>query len=325
MITYNQFKSHSGFTIVELLIVIVVVGILAAITVVAYNGIQDRARQSAVMSDVRSSATQLELIKTDTGSYPANVDDFKKSSGTTYEYATYGSNYCLTAENTGGSYYATNIRSGQTQPGPCPVGHWSLDGNANDSSVYGNNGTVTGATLTTDRKGNANSAYDFNGSAVISVADSNVLDFNASQSFSISLWYKFPAGTINPYWSLGKGNGYSGTGYGIAHWTEGNPVAPAFYIGGGGVNRAVDASGIQRSSWGHVVYVVNRSQQTMQSYTNSTALPAVSISGVGTLENSDPLLIGGMTANRYRGAIDEIRIYDKVLSNDEVKQLYEAR
>lgn len=40
-------KSISGFTIVELLIVIVVIAILAAISVVAYNGIQTRARDAA--------------------------------------------------------------------------------------------------------------------------------------------------------------------------------------------------------------------------------------------------------------------------------------
>lgn len=42
-----------GFTIVELLIVIVVIGILAAITIVAYNGVQNRANDAAVQSDVR--------------------------------------------------------------------------------------------------------------------------------------------------------------------------------------------------------------------------------------------------------------------------------
>jgi len=41
-------QKQSGFTIVELLIVVVVIAILAAITIVAYNGIQNRAKSSAV-------------------------------------------------------------------------------------------------------------------------------------------------------------------------------------------------------------------------------------------------------------------------------------
>lgn len=45
-------KNTSGFTIVELLIVIVVIGILAAITIVAYNGIQDRARNTKIKNDL---------------------------------------------------------------------------------------------------------------------------------------------------------------------------------------------------------------------------------------------------------------------------------
>ena len=44
------------------------------------------------------------------------------------------------------------------------VGWWKFDGNAKDSSPYGDNGAVTGATLTTDRKGQADKAYSFNGS-----------------------------------------------------------------------------------------------------------------------------------------------------------------
>ena len=46
------------------------------------------------------------------------------------------------------------------------VGYWGFNGNANDESGNGNNGTVNGATLTTDRNGNANSAYSFNGTSI---------------------------------------------------------------------------------------------------------------------------------------------------------------
>lgn len=61
---------QTGFTIVELLIVIVVIGILAAITVVGFRGIQNRANDTAVQSDLRSIGTQMAMYKTIHSTYP---------------------------------------------------------------------------------------------------------------------------------------------------------------------------------------------------------------------------------------------------------------
>lgn len=63
--------NKSGFTIVELLIVIVVIGILAAITMVSYNGIQNRAHDVAAQSDLKQAHTMVELHVLDTGVYPS--------------------------------------------------------------------------------------------------------------------------------------------------------------------------------------------------------------------------------------------------------------
>jgi len=62
--------SKSGFTIVELLIVVVVIAILAAISIVAYSSIQQRARDSQRMSDIKTLAKALELYHADHGVYP---------------------------------------------------------------------------------------------------------------------------------------------------------------------------------------------------------------------------------------------------------------
>ena len=66
---------QKGFTIVELLIVIVVIGILAAITIVVYNGIQNRANDAVVQSDLVNHAKKARLFRIDSISdaYPESA------------------------------------------------------------------------------------------------------------------------------------------------------------------------------------------------------------------------------------------------------------
>jgi len=77
---YDSSKKQSAFTIVELLIVIVVVGILAAIIIVAYNGIQERSRINTAYSDLRNIKTAMLLYRADVGTLPNGSDWY---SGTT--------------------------------------------------------------------------------------------------------------------------------------------------------------------------------------------------------------------------------------------------
>lgn len=67
----KPWAKQTGFTIVELLIVIVVIGILAAITIVAYNGIQGRAKDSQTDSALSQVKKVLEIYRADNGFYPA--------------------------------------------------------------------------------------------------------------------------------------------------------------------------------------------------------------------------------------------------------------
>ncbi|CAN5367179.1 hypothetical protein BH10PAT4_BH10PAT4_3140 [soil metagenome] len=79
----NNIKSRQqerGFTIVELLIVIVVIAILASITIVAYSGITSRANNSSVQSNASSVQSVAEAYNADNGRYPATQAEFTTGS-----------------------------------------------------------------------------------------------------------------------------------------------------------------------------------------------------------------------------------------------------
>jgi len=67
--------NRSGFTIVELLIVIVVIGILTAITIVIYNGLQNRSYESVVQSDLRTVYKKMQVYKINSATqrYPVAI------------------------------------------------------------------------------------------------------------------------------------------------------------------------------------------------------------------------------------------------------------
>lgn len=123
---HNRFK---GFTIVELLIVIVVIGILATITITAYVGIRNQAIGASLLSDAENAAKVLANDNTVNGSYPASGTaansgkGLPRSNGNTYTYTPNNStnppSYTLTYNNSSygtGSFVVTN-----TNPTPTLV------------------------------------------------------------------------------------------------------------------------------------------------------------------------------------------------------------
>lgn len=132
-------SQQSGFTIVELLIVVVVIAILAAITIVSYNGITKRASESVVKSAISTAQKKLATHMVDNAeSYPVNLSDTGiKDDGTiTYQYTgnntTTPKGYCVTATSTNGTmfYFANNfvpfgssdppVTSSTATSGACP-------------------------------------------------------------------------------------------------------------------------------------------------------------------------------------------------------------
>lgn len=130
-------KKTIGFTIVELLIVIVVIAILAAITIVVFSGIQDRAHGASLRSDLSQARKQLMADQVINGSYPANTGDandgkgLTSSDGNAYHYsvdnAISPATFCLGEVNGDTAYHITEASSEPTV-GVCPGYTGSGDG-----------------------------------------------------------------------------------------------------------------------------------------------------------------------------------------------------
>ncbi len=116
---------YNGFTIVELLIVVVVIAILAAITIVSYNGISNRAKSSAVQATTKQAYNKILAFAADNAdSYPAALSTINVSNAgaTTYQY--YVNNgitprkFCVASLQAGMSFFMSNTQ-GAPQSGDC--------------------------------------------------------------------------------------------------------------------------------------------------------------------------------------------------------------
>ena len=146
-----------GFTIVELLVVIVIIGILATITIVSYTGITQRATVASLQSDLTNASQQLKIYQVLYGSYPTtmvancptaptadNTYCIKASTGNTLTYTSITpSTFHLTNTNNNISYSSTDntspalttTTSGSSVGSACPTGFIPVPG----SGTYGTN------------------------------------------------------------------------------------------------------------------------------------------------------------------------------------------
>jgi Tfp pilus assembly protein PilE len=123
---YNNKQATLAFTIVELLVVIVVIAILAAITIVSYAGITKQATTSSVQSNLKQLATTIDLDHAAKDAYPSTSSainsgkGFPTTSGITYSYNSLdnNTNYCASATGSGITYHYTP-KDGQIKSGDC--------------------------------------------------------------------------------------------------------------------------------------------------------------------------------------------------------------
>ena len=139
------------------------------------------------------------------------------------------------------------------------VGYWPFTGNANDESGNGNNGTVNGATLTSDRNGVANKAYSFDGIDDLINVGNPVLLTNNPNSYTQSAWVFFsdtPNGT-HSYPVISKRHDDLGNDWGTPVYRNDGTfwffADDAYYSGANYTISPVVPQGV----WKHLVFVKN--------------------------------------------------------------------
>jgi prepilin-type N-terminal cleavage/methylation domain-containing protein len=141
--TLKQTKTH-GFTIVELLIVIVVIAILAAITIVAYNGITNRAKSTKAQSTASSMVKKLEAYNAEIGNYPATFSLLTSAaSSTTYYVAPTDATFVATTAISAPTDEKSINFATCTGPVGVRVSYWKYDGTAAIQYLYAGGATAS--------------------------------------------------------------------------------------------------------------------------------------------------------------------------------------
>ena len=215
----------------------------------------------------------------------------------------------------------------QTIPSYVPsnglVGWWPFNGNANDESGNGNNGKVTGATLTTDRNGKANSAYSFDGV-------SNFIDLNNTENLILNDGLTFSAWVNSKdirMASIVDKETYASEGYGYrinirsdkSIWAEHGTYGD----GKVGANTAIAKKSYEVNTWVHIVGTLDNIKGLNSIYLNNKLIDSVSIKLL--ISNSKKIQIGKSTlvqGEYFNGILDDIAIYNRALTQEEITKLY---
>jgi hypothetical protein len=207
------------------------------------------------------------------------------------------------------------------------VAYYPFNGNANDESGNGNNGTVNGATLTTDRFGNVGKAYNFDGvNNYISINNVHIPE----SRMTYTCWIKVNEKQTNPI--ISKLTGSSNVeilfstqpdGKYDCEWTINNQYYDSGKSSSAGSD---DGIGIVDPTYGWDFVTFKYDGSRISFYLNGILVNVGDATG-SIVQNNLPLIIGSYSGlNKFfKGSIDDIRIYNRALTDNEIKFLYSGQ
>lgn len=340
----------NGFTIVELIIVVAIIGILAGVVAVGYNGIRRGAVDKTLLSDIEMVESEITRYSVkNAGVFGSAVDWYspngtnsvmriRASGGNVVDVVANTQAYCIrvfnpsssnktidTAKTQGSSAEACELLDASVAAGGTGgkiAGWWKLNGNALDSSGEGRDGTVVGATPTVGQNGSSNGAYAFSTTAIQSI--------NTNYNFplprlSVSMWVNWAGASQNTYGTLiSNTRDSSGTYNGFQmHIAKSNSALGTRLWYGTTTSSSMSYSTIPTGAWTHVALTYNG--QTSILYINGVQARTAALTQTLGSSAFNVFIGRGGWSNGYSfgGDIDDVRIYDYGLSATTVKAIFD--
>ncbi|MBU1873127.1 hypothetical protein KJ688_05280, partial [bacterium] len=199
------------------------------------------------------------------------------------------------------------------------IAYYPFDGNSNDESGNGNNGTVNGATLTTDRFGNENSSYSFDGvDDYVYLVDGMVHNLPAVSFFA---WANIQS--LNTGGSVISASKFASPSdcQEILHFNVDTIFVSQINCASGYTSLFFDNPSVAIDKWLFIGYTYDGN--TLSAYFNGQKVESQEFSN-GNISEVGGLTIGKRVGGSYQfhGIIDDVRVYNRALTESEIDSLY---
>lgn len=316
-------RTH-GFTIIELLIVIAVIAILAALVGLMYSAIQERARMSSAQNAISTAVKKINLYTAVNDSYPANLEEagIENSGDTTYAYEYFPdaspAYYCVTATVDQEASYFVTSKTTKPVAGSCVQleAWWPFNDDDGDFSRFGrtpNSNSGTDADGQNDLSGSLQFG-DGNGFVVPSVDGGVLQDVSYGADWSIAAWVQSTGPSDNEAVIVGR------VGCNGGLYTQGGYYQFAIKTSNGNCwDGAAGLNGIPvDNEWHHLAGVYQGG--SMRFYVNGRLAATGFVAQI--YGYSTTLRVGGTGSRTFNGKVDDVRIYSRAMTPAEINYVY---